>query len=98
MPRLVYAHATAGTTSTAFASLSKSSQKGSLSTMLALLLTNSFGSALAVWHAGVPERWGYRRDGRGRLLTRAVRVKDATRGSAHHADYYAALVKSGQAV
>ncbi len=61
---------------------------------LALLLTNSFGSALAVWHAGVPERWGYRRDGRGRLLTRAVRVKDATRGSAHHADYYAALVEA----
>jgi len=36
---------------------------------LALLLTNSFRSALAVRLAGVPRRVGYDRDGRGWLLT-----------------------------
>jgi len=35
---------------------------------LALLLTNSFRSALAVSHARVPQRVGYARDGRGLLL------------------------------
>jgi heptosyltransferase-2 len=39
---------------------------------LAILLTNSFGSAWVLARAGVPERWGYRTDLRGRLLTRAV--------------------------
>ncbi len=61
---------------------------------VALLLTNSFGLALAMQQAGVPERWGYRRDGRGPLLTRAIRVRDARRESRHHADYYAALVEA----
>jgi heptosyltransferase-2 len=39
---------------------------------LAILLTNSWGSAWVMTRAGVPERWGYRTDMRGRLLTRAV--------------------------
>lgn len=39
---------------------------------LAILLTNSFGTALDVWRAGVPERWGFRADWRARLLTRAI--------------------------
>lgn len=38
----------------------------------AVLLPNSFHSALAVARAGVRERWGYRTDWRGPLLTRAV--------------------------
>ncbi len=59
---------------------------------LALLLTNSFGSAWVMRQAGIPERWGYRRDARGFLLTRAVRPGSARRTSRHHADYYAALV------
>jgi heptosyltransferase-2 len=46
----------------------------------ALLLPNSFGTALAVWRAGVPERWGYATDGRGALLTRAVPVSADVRG------------------
>ena len=61
---------------------------------LGVLLTNSFGSALAMRRAGVPERWGYRRDGRGMLLTRAVRVRGTRPMSRHQADYYAALVEA----
>ena len=38
----------------------------------ALLLPNSFHSALRAKRAGVPERWGYSTDWRGFLLTRAV--------------------------
>src|SRR3954468_21477171 len=38
----------------------------------ALLLPNSLHAALTVARAGIPERWGYRTDWRGRLLTRAV--------------------------
>jgi heptosyltransferase II len=39
---------------------------------LAILLTNSWGSAWVMTRAGVPERWGYRTDMRGRWLTRGV--------------------------
>jgi heptosyltransferase II len=46
---------------------------------LGLLLPNSFGSALALWRAGVPERWGYATDGRGALLTRRCRVPAGVR-------------------
>jgi heptosyltransferase II len=59
-----------------------------------ILFTNSFGSAWVMRRAGIPERWGYRRDLRGWLLTRAVSTKQARRLSAHHADYYAALVEA----
>ncbi len=40
---------------------------------LALLLTNSFRSALVAWRAGIPRRVGYARDGRGWLLTDRLR-------------------------
>ena len=56
---------------------------------LAVLLPNSFSSAWLAWRAGIPERWGYRRDGRGRLLTRAVAIP---RGSRHQSEYYRLLV------
>lgn len=39
---------------------------------VAVLFPNSFRSALDARRAGIPERWGYRTDARGLLLTRAV--------------------------
>lgn len=57
----------------------------------AVLLPNSFGSALAVWRAGVRERWGYATDGRGLLLTRGVRVPAGVRGRSQ-VYYYRAML------
>jgi heptosyltransferase II len=69
---------------------------------LAILFTNSFASALAASRAGIAERWGYRRDWRGRLLTRAIPPRPRRRGAAagaapgpagpHHSAYYLRLV------
>jgi len=56
---------------------------------VAVLLTNSFGSAWVARSAGIGERWGYRSDCRGPLLTRAVRKP---RARVHQADYYRGLV------
>ena len=42
---------------------------------IGLLLTNSLASAFLFAAARIPERWGYRRDGRGLFLTRSVPVK-----------------------
>jgi heptosyltransferase-2 len=57
----------------------------------ALLLPNSFQSALAVWRGGVGQRWGYRTDCRGPLLTRGVAPAP---GGLHQAAYYQLLVRS----
>lgn len=54
-----------------------------------LLLPNSFHAAWLLRRAGVPERWGYRRDLRGLLLTRGVARPP---GRVTQAGYYAALV------
>ena len=54
---------------------------------VAVLLPNSFHAALLARRAGIPERWGYRTDLRGPLLTRAV----PRRPSVHHGEYYLAL-------
>ena len=67
---------------------------------LAILFTNSYASALAASRAGIAERWGYRRDWRGRLLTRAIPPRPRRRGAAaspgpagpHHSAYYLRLV------
>ena len=56
---------------------------------LAVLLPNSFESALTVWAAGIPERVGYRTDGRSLLLTRSVRPASARQ---HQLVYYLQLV------
>lgn len=53
----------------------------------ALLLPNSFHSAWMAWSAGIPERWGYRNECRGALLTRAVTAPPRV----HQAEYYQRL-------
>jgi heptosyltransferase-2 len=57
----------------------------------ALLLPNSLQSAVTAWRAGIPERWGYRAQGRAPLLTRAVR---APAPRAHQALYYQRLTEA----
>lgn len=71
----------------------------------ALLLPNSFHAALMARRAGIPERWGYRTDCRGFLLTRAVptagpapflqrrRLGGGARAPVHQAAYYQRLVR-----
>lgn len=61
---------------------------------VALLMTNSFGSALVLRQAGVPERWGYATAGRGWLLTRATHRAGRGERSLHHSAYYAHLARS----
>ncbi|MEP7307263.1 MAG: lipopolysaccharide heptosyltransferase II [Acidobacteriota bacterium] len=56
---------------------------------IGLLLPNSFRSALDLARAGVPQRWGYRSDCRGPLLTRAVERPAA---GLHQVEYYQHLV------
>ena len=58
-----------------------------------VLLPNSFGSALALRRAGIPERWGYATDARGLLLTRAGRVPREVRGRSQ-VYYYRAMLAS----
>lgn len=57
----------------------------------AILLPNSFGSALALRMAGVPERWGWSTDARGPLLTRAAPVPPGLRGQ-NQLYYYRAML------
>ncbi|MFN8096321.1 MAG: lipopolysaccharide heptosyltransferase II [Vicinamibacteria bacterium] len=59
---------------------------------LAVLLPNSFGSALVPWRAGIPHRWGYATDGRGLLLTRRCRVPASVRGRSQ-VYYYRAMLE-----
>jgi heptosyltransferase-2 len=55
---------------------------------VAVLLPNSFASALIAERAGIAERWGFATDWRGRLLTRSV---PKPRSAMHHYEYYQAL-------
>jgi heptosyltransferase-2 len=55
----------------------------------ALLLPNSFQSALTAWRAGIPLRWGFRTDLRAPLLTTAVQRP----GKGHQAAYYQHLTR-----
>lgn len=57
---------------------------------LAILLTNSIGTALAATLGGVPERWGYSTEGRGLLLTRSAPVPRSVRGRSQ-VHYYRAM-------
>jgi heptosyltransferase II len=58
---------------------------------LAVLLPNSVRTAIVAWRAGIAQRWGYRHQGRGVLLTRAVAKP---RGAVHQVDYYRRLVSA----
>ena len=58
---------------------------------LAVLLTNSFESALVAALAGIPARIGYASDGRGRLLTHAIELPE-WRSTRHEIFYYLRIV------
>ena len=57
---------------------------------VAVLFPNSFRSAFTARRAGIPERWGFRADWRGPLLTRAVSAP----ARVHQVEYYQALVRA----
>jgi lipopolysaccharide heptosyltransferase II len=57
----------------------------------AILLPNSFHAAVVAARAGIPQRWGYRTDWRGMLLTRAI---DRAPAGIHQIDYYRRLVRA----
>lgn len=54
---------------------------------MAFLLQNSFEAALITKMAGIPVRAGYKRDGRGILLTHGVKISQETKKK-HHVHYY----------
>src|SRR5262249_17185572 len=59
----------------------------------ALLLQNAFDAAWVAWRAGIPQRIGYNRDGRGILLTKAIPVPKVGEIPAHEKFYYLELLR-----
>lgn len=60
---------------------------------VALLLQNAFDAAWLAWRAGIPERIGYARDGRGFFLTKAIPVAKADEIPPHEKFYYLELLR-----
>ena len=60
---------------------------------VALLLQNAFDAAWLAWRAGIPERIGYARDGRGLLLTKAIPVPKTGEIPPHEKFYYLELLR-----
>jgi heptosyltransferase-2 len=60
---------------------------------VALLLQNAFDAAWLVWRAGIPERIGYARDGRGLLLTKRIGVPRLGEIPPHEQFYYLELLR-----
>lgn len=63
----------------------------------ALLLTDSFSSALLAWLAGVPERIGHDAEGRGFLLTKRVPRAGAARTGSRVSEYQVLAAAAGLA-
>lgn len=59
---------------------------------VAIILPNSFESALIPWLAGIPVRWGKSSDGRAFMLTGRYRP-DVQNSAAHEVEYYLDLVR-----
>jgi heptosyltransferase-2 len=59
----------------------------------AILLPNSFDAALVAWMARIPRRIGYRRDGRGALLTEAIPPPETGEIPRHERFYYLELLR-----
>lgn len=59
----------------------------------AVLLQNAFEAAWLVWRAGIPQRIGYARDGRGPLLTLSVPVPRPGEIPKHESHYYLELLR-----
>jgi len=64
----------------------------------AILLQNAFEAALVVTLAGIPTRIGYNRDGRGLLLTRAVKVPKLGEIPRHERYYYLELLRRARLI
>src|SRR5690349_19914603 len=69
------------------------SEKRAQEFALALLLQNAFEAAWLTWRAGIPERIGYARDGRGLLLTKAIPVPRTGEIPPHEKFYYLELLR-----
>ena len=59
----------------------------------AILLQNAFEAAAIAYLAGIPERIGYARDGRGFLLTRAIPVPKPGEIPRHESFYYLEMLR-----
>jgi heptosyltransferase-2 len=60
---------------------------------LAILMQNAFEAAWLAWRAGIPQRVGYARDGRGLLLTKPIRVPGENEIPRHESHYYLELIR-----
>jgi heptosyltransferase-2 len=60
---------------------------------MAVLLQNAFEAAWLAWRAGIPERIGYARDGRGPLLTKAIPAPKVGEIPKHESHYYLELLR-----
>ncbi len=60
---------------------------------IAVLLQNAFDAAWLAWRSGVPKRIGYARDGRGPLLTKAIRVPAEGEIPKHETHYYLEVLR-----
>lgn len=59
---------------------------------LGILFTNSFASALVFYLAKIPQRWGYKKDGRGLLLTKGISM-GSEETPVHQTRYYLDLLR-----